>query len=138
MLRQTLALSALLSLVLVCVGPLGLKVIFGPQFEGATAALLVLSISSMVANVGFVATACLNATGKGMQTTAIQAISLITSVGSLALLGPLYGSVGAACASGIGSVLLVTFATSRLRVSARAMAPSLGDIRAGLARLVSH
>jgi O-antigen/teichoic acid export membrane protein len=94
-----LALATPITLVLIIYMPTVIRVVLGPDYEPATDAARITSLSVLLAVIGAPILSLLIAVGRGSATTRAFLAAFVASVGLHLLLDPRFGSVGAAVAS---------------------------------------
>lgn len=138
----TLTLSALVALPLVLfAGPL-IELVFGAPFREAETAARILLVGAVVASVGRALEAVLKAVGRPLDAGLAELTALGGTAVALAVLLPLFGLTGAACASLVGrsasGVLLARQTSRAIGVSpVRLFLPDphqVGALAAGLRR----
>lgn len=117
--------------------PLAIPWVFGPSFAPAILPTLISLVGSVAMVVGFVATQLLSAEGRGGTMTTVQVVALGVAIGSLVILGPLWGAVGASVASALGFTLVALLTVRALGVPPASLRPTIRALRGGLAVLRS-
>lgn len=135
--RSIIWVAAIACIVLAALSPIGVPVLFGPEFEEAVVPSLIGLVGSFGMTVGFVCAMMLAAEGKGIRMTIAQACSLVASVILLVLLGPALGSVGSAIAVSASFVVATAILLVYLRVPARSLIPRRSDLAKAIRRLFS-
>lgn len=107
--RLTFYAHILVLIPLMIAAPYVLNWVYGEEFVAATAAFRVLLIASVLWSAGLIATSGLNGFGFPGLSTVARLASAVVTVGTLLLLLPLWGIMGAAISSllGYGTMLVV-------------------------------
>lgn len=111
----SVALAAAVVLIAATAGRLILRLIAGPHFEFAQPFLLILAVSAAVNIAGFSLEPFHNAHGRSGRVLRARVVGTIAYLLLLALLLPRFGAIGAAIATAVTSVVIVT----QLALSAR-------------------
>lgn len=122
--------AATVAAVLVIAGKPALG-LFGPGFDNAYPALLVLLVGGVANSVTGTVGYLLTMTGRERAAPAILAGALSVNIASSLVLIPLFGAVGAACASTLGLVTWNVTMAIYMRRSLGVDATALGRARAG-------
>ena len=107
--RMTVLLGAVGCIGLGATLPLWLGIIFGRQFEDAMVPAWMLMFSAIICIPGLMAAAGLSAWGRPGLTSLGMVLTLVANVVSLVLLVPRFGAIGAASASIVSNVVLVSY-----------------------------
>ena len=133
---RTAVAGALLSgAALFAVTPALLPLIFGSEFEMAVVPALITVWGGVGAIAAYVASLVLAAEGRGVEMTIAQVIRLAVSVGALYLFGSMWGAVGAAVASALGSWVLCVAVVLRATGTPKAFLVRWSDFGAVVRRL---
>ena len=134
-LRRSLLLSFVTCGLTAIAAPIGLPLLFGHRFQRAAPVAVVLCLASVFLCISAVSGEAVRGFGRTREVLLAEVTGALFGVGSLALLLPRYGLVGAGYASCIGyaatsAVLMRTVARHRGRGVARLYCPTFGDIAA--------
>ncbi|MBP2437070.1 oligosaccharide flippase family protein [Microbacterium amylolyticum] len=136
--RSAIAL-ALVCFPLLCLAtPVVVPLLFGPSFANAVPVVWVASIGGFAMTSGYVISMALAAEGRGGRMSISQTVALVVSVGSLIVLGPILGAVGAALASTMGYFVMMLMLSGGLKAPFRAFVPMPNDLQEAIKRLVKR
>ena len=114
-------------------GPALLRIVYGPEYEGAAGALRILILEAILSGITFVLAQAFMALNRPGVVTLLQGVGLSLSVPMMLLLIPRYGMYGAAISLLVSTTvrLLFVFAGFRvfLKTSSPRLLPSLQDIQ---------
>jgi O-antigen/teichoic acid export membrane protein len=96
--RVSMALSLLTSIAVMIVGPLVLRLLYGPEFIGAVPVFRILVIEKLIGGTVWVLAQAFMALGRPGTVTILQGIGLGLSVPMMLVLIPIYGMEGAGLA----------------------------------------
>lgn len=134
--NQVVSLNVVVSLLLIIFGPSFVVLLFGEAFSGAGPAIRVSAFACLFASIALQASSNLVAMGRPKQLAGSQLVSLAIGTTSLLILGPHYGSLGAALASALGYATLALLATRFCGASFRSVIPSPMSFVAGVRTLI--
>ena len=106
--RQVASVSLISSLALWLAGPIIVTILFGEAFAGADDAIRITAWVCFVSSIALQASSVLIASGHRAKLTMSQVAGLVLGIGSLILLGPIYGASGAAWAALISATAMAT------------------------------
>ncbi|RXZ72222.1 oligosaccharide flippase family protein [Agromyces albus] len=109
--------------------------VFGPDFVSAVPVTVVSLVGSAAMIAGYVISMALAADSKGIRMTIAQVISLGVGIGGLIVLGPLLGAIGAALASTLSYLVLLTILMAALKLPVGKLLPRGRDFVGVLRRL---
>lgn len=119
----------LLSASLAAIVPLGVPLVFGEDFAGATTAVLIGLLGSVGLVIGYVACMCIAGQGRGRAMTSCQVIGTVLGIGGLVVASVGEGSANsAACASAVGYWTTAILALYALKVLRAALRIRLSDL----------
>lgn len=136
-LRRSFALFPGLCLALGIATPIAVPLVFGREFQDATTVVWVALAAGSLSMVAYVGSLLLAARSAGWRMTGAQVAALMGSTALLVLLAPGEGAIGAACATVVGSIILVTLVLRFLQLPVWLVAPRLKDVRASIFDLAS-
>lgn len=114
--RISTAVTALVGIGLAALAPWAVPIVFGRDFSPAIPVIFVLLIGTVVTNPGSVAGATLSAWGNPGLRSISLVIAAVINVCAMLLLVPRYGAMGAAIATGLGSITASSLVIFWLRV----------------------
>lgn len=133
--RAGIALALLAAPALGVVAFFAIPVVFGDEFTPAVRVTWMSLIGGGAMLAAYVCSMVLAAEGKGIAMTVGQIVALVTGIGLLYLVAPHFGAIGAAAASSISYLLLLTVLAFSLGIAGRQIVPCAADFRESVARL---
>lgn len=118
--------------------PLMVPLLFGTDFAGAVPVVWVASVGGFAMTSGYVISMALAAEGRGGRMSVAQTVALVVSIGSLFLLGPVLGAIGAALASTLGYVAMLFMLARGLKAPLRSFIPMPRDLKEAVKRLIKR
>lgn len=134
--RGALSIGLLASVLVGCIAWPTVPIVFGEDFREAVPVVWIYLVGSIALVANFVCTQMLAATGRGRVLSAAQVGILPVSIGTLLVLGPLWGSLGAAAASSLGYWGLFCLLALALRIRPGSLLIRPSDFGNGLRYLV--
>lgn len=134
--REGLCLGLASYLPMVLGSWVGIPFLFGRAFAPAVPVVAVYLVGSAAMVAAYVCSLALAAEGRGVAMTLAQCSSLIVGVVLLLLLGPIWGSMGAAAASSFALVVLLVALLHISNVHLRDVVPAPADFRMALTALL--
>ncbi|MDF1706238.1 MAG: lipopolysaccharide biosynthesis protein [Aeromicrobium sp.] len=116
--------------------PYFVPLVFGDAFDAAVPVTLLALSGSFAMLIGYVANLALAAEGRGVSMTIAQVASMAIGITLLLILGPIWGSEGAAAASSTGYWALLLIVLIMLRMKMRQLVPRPSDVKAAMRALL--
>jgi len=133
--RAALSVATVTIPVIAIIAWAAIPLVFGSAFSASRTVTVVSLMGSAAMLVAFVASMALAADGQGGLMTIAQVVSLVCGVAGLLILGPAFGAVGAAIASGVGYFALLFTLLAFLRIPVGRLVPRLVDFPNAFRRL---
>ncbi|TFB85620.1 hypothetical protein E3O44_13625 [Cryobacterium algoricola] len=125
--RAALLIAGLTAVVLAIVTPFAVPLVFGRNFAGAVGPTIVGLIGSIAVVLSYVASSALVALGRGSAILFAQLLGLAIGICALAILGTLWGALGASIASSMGFWSCALYAIVSLRLPVALLVPRRSD-----------
>jgi O-antigen/teichoic acid export membrane protein len=136
--RVTTIIASLAAAALALLGPFLLHTFYGAKFDPAVDPFRILLIDCVIANLGRILYQSFSASGRPEIVTGIELTGLATSVASMIILVPLYGTIGAALSLLIASVVRFLCVIVGYRFFMHMALPNLILTRADINRITSR
>ena len=118
-------LSVLVAAGLGMVGPGVITLVYGGRFDGTIAPFRILLIDTVLSGTARILYQAYSGTGRPEAVTMFEALAVAASLGSMLLVVPQYGTVGAAWCVVLASAVRLTCAVAGLRLVLRVRIPRL-------------
>ncbi|QZT58438.1 lipopolysaccharide biosynthesis protein [Mycolicibacterium austroafricanum] len=133
--RAALAAAVMITPLIALAAWLTIPWVFGEAFRDSVPVTMISLIGSACLLAAYVASMALAADGRGIRMTFAQVGSLVCGISALLILGPILGALGAAIASTIGYLILLSILLFSLGLPTRALTPRSQDFLASIKRL---
>ena len=138
-LRVVILITAMTVFVAGIAGPYLLTMLYGPRFEAAVGPFRVLLLDALVASSARVLYLAYSSSGRPEWVTGFEAAGVAVSIGSMLVLVPQFGLIGAACAVILASATRLTCCLAGFPLVLKVRMPRLllnwSDVQAGLRTL---